>query len=176
MIVEYKGVADRWAGPGGVHEVRAWWNVYENTEGQVKRAAVDTLTPANGVVVTGTAEVIGMDTDTYSTPQLNAMVRIRVLTAAELATRTELRARVYRRCDGCGNDQPGYLVRRLTGADTDVRVEQSHELEGGGTVHRVTFGKVPSDAELALCYSCWHPIKADCKVLHWIKADGKLQV
>lgn len=153
MIIEYAGVADRWAGPGVVHEVRAWWNVHETTEGQVKRAALDALCPANGVTVSGSAEVIGVDTSTYSTPHLNAMVRIRVLTIEEAARRTELRARRYTHCDGddCPNT-PGQLVHM--------------------------FDDPSGQPERALCWTCWRPLArtVQCKVLHWIQADGKLQV
>lgn len=147
MIVEYAGLADRWAGGGVVHQVRAWWNVHEHSEGQVKRAALETLCPANGVVVIGCAEVIGMDTSTYNTPQLNAVVRIRVLLPEEMTTRAELRLRRYTRCDGCGGPPGGQVVRMAA-----------------------------DGAERALCYTCWDPIKGTCKVLHWIKSDGKLQV
>lgn len=152
MIIEYAGIADRWAGPGVVHEVRAWWNAYDNTEGQVKRAALDVLGPETSGAILGTAEVIGMDMSTYNTPYLNAMVRIRVLTPEEADRRTELRARRYTQCDGDGcGDAPGQVV--------------------------YMFDPVPPDTgERALCYSCWRPlaVTVQCKVLHWIDRDGKI--
>lgn len=27
----------------------------------------------------------------------------------------------------------------------------------------------------ALCFTCWNPIRRDCKVLDWINKHGKLQ-
>ena len=146
MIVEYAGIADRWAGPGVVHNVRAWWNVNHDSEGRVKRAALNTLCPENGVVVLGHAEVIDMDMCTSNHPNLNAMVRIRVLTPEQVARCKELKKRCYTRCDGCGS-HPGQVVR----------------MHADGT-------------ERALCYGCWNPVKSTCKVLHWIKSDGRLQI
>jgi hypothetical protein len=26
----------------------------------------------------------------------------------------------------------------------------------------------------ALCFTCWHPIKSTCKVLHWINRYGRI--
>ena len=33
-----------------------------------------------------------------------------------------------------------------------------------------------AEGERALCFTCWHPISDACKVLHWINANGRLQV
>lgn len=145
MIVEYAGIANRWTGPGVVHEVRAWWNVNQYSQGAVKRAALHALRTQGRII--GHAEVIGMDMSTHATPQLNALIRIRVLTPDEVARGEELRTRRYTRCDGCGCDHPGQVVRM-------------HE----------------DDTERALCFTCWNPVKSTCKVLHWIKKDGKLQI
>jgi hypothetical protein len=145
VIIEYAGVADRWTGWGVVHEVRAWWSANQDSQGAVKRAAVAAVLAEVGS--TDRAEFASWDMSTYSTPQLNAMVRVRVLTAEEWARRKELRSRRCTRCDKCGCDHPGQLVT----------------IDGVSTA-------------LALCFGCWHPIRERCKVLHWIKANGKLQV
>lgn len=142
ITVEYAGLADRWSGPGTVHEVRAWWNVNQASVGKVKRAAMKEVQGQ----VTGHVEYVGMDMSTYNTPNLNAMIRIRVLTTAEVAKRAELKTRVYRTCDKCGSEQPSEVVR----------------MDADGT-------------EKALCYACWHPVKRSCKVLHWINKYGKIQ-
>jgi hypothetical protein len=145
MIIEYAGVADRWAGDGVVHNVRAWWNVNETVQGAVKRAAVRAVRDA--LEDPGHVAVIGMDTCTYGTPQLNALVRVRVRTHEEVAHRAELLTRRYPCCVGCVGPGAGYLVR----------------MHADG-------------AERALCFTCWDPVRGACKVLHWIKADGRLQL
>lgn len=91
-------------------------------------------------------EYIGRDLDTYRSPRLAAVLRYRALTPDEFRTRTELRSRRYTSCAGCGEEEPGQLVCRENGT------------------------------EEALCFGCWNPVKYICKVLHWIKADGKLQL
>lgn len=92
-------------------------------------------------------EFVSMDMDTHGHPSMNAMLTFRVFTAEQFTARAELRARVYTTCEGCGRTQPGQVVR--TEAD---------------------------NAERVLCFECWHPIKATCKVLHWIKANGRIQI
>lgn len=146
MIIEYAGRAERHVGWGITHEVRAWWNVNLDSDGTVKRAALDAVRAevAEGYHV----EYVSRDMSTYNTPRLDAMYLVRVLSPEQTAQRAELRTRRYTSCttDTCP-EQPGYLVR----------------MDADGT-------------ERALCYGCWAPIKSTCKVLHWIKADGNLQV
>ncbi|SRR6266576_2160024 len=98
-------------------------------------------------VVADHVEFVRWDVGTYSSPRLDAMITFRVLTAEQFAARAELRARVYAECNGCRDEHPGYLVRMTS-----------------------------SGIDHALCFGCWNPIKDECKVLHWIKANGKLQV
>jgi hypothetical protein len=144
MITEYVGIAQRWAGAGVVHEVRAFWHAVTDSDGAVKAAALRALREGG---VTDHAEFTGRDLDTYSSPQLAAVYRFRVLTDAEFGHRAELRSRVYRTCSKCGDSAPGQLVRMHEG-----------------------------QTECALCFGCWHPVKSACKVLHWIGRNGKLQV
>lgn len=92
-------------------------------------------------------EFVSMDMDTHGHPSMNAMLTFRVFTAEQFTARAELRARVYAECNGCREAAPGYLVRMTA-----------------------------SSMEHALCFGCWHPIKATCKVLHWIKANGRIQI
>lgn len=151
MIVEYAGRADRYCGPGVVHEVHAWWNVHESSERAVKGAARRSLFTQGGI--TDLAAFVSWDLCTYSHPQLNAVIRFRVLTPAELDRRTELRARRYTRCDGEGcTEAPGQLV--------------------------YMFDDTTGNPERALCWACWRPLAdaVQCKVLHWIDRDGKLSV
>ncbi|MER6605729.1 hypothetical protein ABT282_07390 [Streptomyces sp. NPDC000927] len=147
MIIEYKGIADRYAGTGVVHEVRAWWNAIQDDEGAVKRAASKAVRDVVGKG--GSVTFDSWDMSTYSSPQLNAMVRVRVLTSEQMAARKELRERRYTECGGCKRDHPGQVVRRENGS------------------------------EQAVCYACWGEIKGTgeaCQVLHWIKADGRVQI
>lgn len=145
MIIEYVGIADRQVGTGTIHEVRAWWNVRHDTEGRVKRAAIEAVREAKKTF--NALSFDSWDMSTHDTPQINAMIRIRELSTAEVARRKELTSRRYNTCDGCGTNGPGQLVR----------------MHADGT-------------ERALCYQCWNPVKSTCKVLHWIDKHGKLQV
>lgn len=146
MRVEYKGVADRWAGSGVVHEVRAWWNIREHSEGQVKRAAINCLRTEGRVL--DHAEVIGMDMSTYGTPNMNGMVRIRVLTVAEREAQKELKARHYTVCEVCGDKSPGEVV----------------EIKATGV-------------QQAMCFTCRTGLESGSyQVKHWIKADGTVQI
>lgn len=143
MIIEYRGKANRWAGTGEVHEVAAWWNVNDTTHGKVKRAAVDAVR-AEGAWASVTFE--SWDMSTYSTPQLNALIRVRCLTSQEVDREKELKSRRYTKCDGCGKF-PGEVVR------------------------------VADGSEQALCFTCQNKLpNGSYKVLHWIKADGRLQI
>lgn len=143
VIIEYKGLADRWAGTGVVHEVRAWWNVNEDDEGAVKRAASKAVREEVGKGGSVTFE--SWDMSTYKTPQLDALVRVRVLTPEQVDHRKELKTRRYAECAICGTP-PGELVL----------------LEDG--------------EEHPLCYSCRRGLQGKYQVVHWIKADGKVQI
>jgi hypothetical protein len=146
ITVEYVGLADRWAGPGVVHTVRAFWNARDgHSEAEVAARGKRALVTQGNIL--DHAEYIGRDLDTFKSPSLAAILRYRVLTPTQEATRKELSTRVYKTCDGCGGDHPGQLVRMAE-----------------------------SGAERPLCFGCWNPIKSACKVLHWIKKDGKLQL
>lgn len=142
---EYAGPASRQVGPLPCYDVRAWWVARdERTIGNVKIAAGREL---KRHVKADHVEFVHMDMDTYKSPHMNAMLTFRVLTKSQFAARAELRTRVYKRCDGCGSDSPGQVVR------------------------------MESDrAERALCFGCWHPNKSTCQVLHWIKNNGRLQI
>jgi hypothetical protein len=150
IITEYAGTADRQVGWGVTHEVRAFWNALDDySERQVAAHGKRELKASD---VTGRIEYIGRDLSTYNSPSLSAMLRYRVLTDEQHARRAELRTRVYKRCDGCGGSDPGQLV--------------------------YMFDDTTGNPERALCYTCWRPlaVTVQCKVLYWIKADGKLQV
>lgn len=146
ITVEYRGRADRWSGRGVVHEVRAFWSALDGHSETAVAAQGKRELRAAGRIMDH-AEYIGRELDTYNSPSLAAILRYRVLTVKELSVRAELRTRVYKECDGCGCDHPGQVVR----------------MESDGS-------------EAALCFGCWNPIKGTCKVLHWIQADGRLQI
>jgi hypothetical protein len=152
MIIEYAGIADRQVGTGTVHEVRAWWQVDKEDGGKVKRAASAAVREAVGEG--GTVAFESWDVDTYNTPRLNAMIRVRVRTADQVAARKELASRRYTECEGRGTDgkgcgnQPGEVV---------------HLRE--------------SDIEQPLCYSCRKDLPAGSyQVRHWIKSGGRIQL
>jgi hypothetical protein len=92
-------------------------------------------------------EFVRMDADRYNTPHVNAMLTFRVLTKDQYERRESRRREVHKACVGCGSESPEQLVRVL------------------GT-----------QEERALCFSCWHPIRDTCQVIHWIGSNGKLQV
>lgn len=92
-------------------------------------------------------EFVSMDADHYKSPHINAMLTFRVLTKEQFESRESRRKEVHKTCVGCRALPPGQLVE----------MRDNHE-------------------ELALCYTCWVPIKHECKVLHWINRYGKLQV
>jgi hypothetical protein len=92
-------------------------------------------------------EFVCMDLDTYNSPHMNAMLTYRVLTKEQFERREARRKAVYRTCEECGDTSPGQLVR----------MDATQE-------------------ERALCFTCWNPIKHTCQVIHWISANGKLQV
>ena len=76
MIVEYAGPADRSAGPGWIHKVRAWWNVNADDQAAVKRAVIKEVR-AN---VPPGSKVTFMDwyMDTSTHPTINAWPSVRV--------------------------------------------------------------------------------------------------
>lgn len=90
-------------------------------------------------------EYATMDMNTYNSPHLDAMITFRVLTHEQFTARAELRKRVYSACDGCGCPHPGEVVR------------------------------VADGAERALCFTCRRTLTGPYQVLHWIKANGKVQ-
>lgn len=87
------------------------------------------------------------DMDTHKNPSLAATVRVRVLTDEQVTARKELKARIYTVCAVCDKEPPGEIVRLL--AD--------------GTEH-------------PMCYSCRRGLDGKYQVVHWIKADGRIQV
>lgn len=151
ITVEYAGHASRQVGPLPMHDVRAWWQVRdENTMGHVKLAAGREL---KRHIKADHVEFSHMDMDTHGHPHMNAMITFRVLTKAQFAERAQLRTRRYTRCEGDScTQQPGQLV--------------------------YMFDDTTGQPERALCYACWRPLAdtVQCKVLHWIDRDGKLQV
>lgn len=144
--VEYAGLADRWAGPGRVFTVHAWWNSAHHTPGQVGAAALRTLGPRTSGILIGPTWVEDINTDTYRTPSMNSVVRIRHVPRETADRYTWLASLRFTQCtaDGC-TAVPGTLV--------------SVEDDGTG---------------VALCYPCWKA--ADVGTLHWIQADGRLQL
>jgi hypothetical protein len=147
ITTEYAGPASRQVGTLPWYDVRAWWTAdgAEGGYGPVKLAAGREL--KKHVPDGSHVECVGVDADTYNTPNINAMITFRVLTDEQFKVRAELRARHYAECetDGCEGD-PGQVVQR----DSD------------GT-------------ELALCFGCWHPNRDAFKVLHWINR-GRVSV
>lgn len=78
MIIEYAGPAERSAGPGWIHKVRAWWNVNTEDQAEVRRAVIRAV---KDEVAEG-SEVIFMDwyMDTSTHPTINAWPSVRVIT------------------------------------------------------------------------------------------------
>lgn len=146
MIIEYAGRADKWAGTGEVHEVRAWWNARTDSQGDVKRAASAAVRKEVGKG--GSVAFESWDMSTYNHPQINAMIRVRVLTDQQVKHRKELKERVYKGCDGSGcKSAPGQVVRLVDGT------------------------------EAALCFGCWNPLRGTgVKVLHYINKYGRIQL
>lgn len=148
MIIEYAGTADRQVGHGTIHQVRAWWNVNDTTEGRIKRAAIEAV--REGTRTASLVEYVSMDMSTYNTPQLNAMVYVRVVPQSVADRRAKLKTRTYTTCaggDGTCKGTPGELVRIADGS------------------------------EVPLCYGCRTGLAAGSyQVVHWIKSNGKLQL
>lgn len=142
---EYKGLASQWSGIGDVHEVRVFWNSTRDPEGGVERAASKAVREVVGKG--GSVTFDSWDVDTYKSPSLAAIVRVRVLTDEQVTARKELKARRYTVCAVCDNAPPGEIVRLL--AD--------------GTEH-------------PMCYSCRRGLQGPHQVIHWIKANGRIQV
>lgn len=116
-------------------------------DGTIGRVKLDAGRELKRHVRADHVEFVHMDMSTYNSPHMNAMITFRVLTKAQFAARAELRARVYTQCElSRCGGDPGQLVRMENGL------------------------------ERALCFGCWYPIKSTCQVLHWIKANGKLQI
>jgi hypothetical protein len=152
MIIEYVGKADRWAGSGTVHEVRAFWTVGRDKDGAVKRAAIEAVREATRSMGTLTFE--SWDMSTYSHPQLNAMIRIRERSAEEVAAREELKSRRYTTCEGPGEDGDG--CEETPGEVVHVKAE---------------------NVDRPLCYGCRRLIPdGGYKVMHWIQRDGRVQI
>lgn len=150
MIIEYAGTADRQVGTGTIHQVRAFWTAGKDDDGNVKRAAGKAVRDVVGKG--GSVAFESWDMSTYSHPQLNAMIYVRVMTDAQVKRRAELKARRYTTCEGkngtCAHQAPGEVVR----------------VDDAGT-------------ELALCYGCRTALpKGSYQVVHWIKSDGRIQV
>jgi len=77
MIIEYAGEADRSAGPGWIHKVRAWWNANSDDQAEVKRAvlrAVKAEVPAGSIV-----RFMDWHMDTSTSPTINAWPSVRVI-------------------------------------------------------------------------------------------------
>lgn len=149
MIIEYAGVADRQVGHGTIHQVRAWWNVNDTTQGRIKRAAIEAV--REGTRTADSVEYVSMDMSTYSHPQMDAMVYVRVVPQDVADRRAELKTRKYTACtggDGTCTETPGELVR----------------IKSDGTEH-------------PLCYGCRTGLAAGSyQLVHWIKSDGRLQI
>jgi len=146
MIIEYAGIAKFQVGSGTVHEVRAWWNANDDKEGKVKRAAIEAVREATRSFDTLTFD--SWDMSTYSTPQINAMIRIRERSPEQVAAREELKSRRYTACgsDGCG-EFPGEVVQ------------------------------VADGTEKPLCYGCRTALpQGSYQVKHWIQRDGRVQI
>lgn len=145
MHVEYKGQADYQVGTGIVHEVRAFWTAGRDEPGTVKRAASAAVRKEVGKGGSVTFE--SWDMDTYNSPSLAAIVRVRVLTDEQVAARKELRERVYDKCELCDTASASEVV----------------ELKEDGTEH-------------AMCYSCRRGLQGPYQVKHWINKHGKVQI
>lgn len=142
---EYKGLASQWSGIGDVHEVHVFWNSTRDPEGGVERAASKAVREVVGKG--GSVTFDSWDVDTYKSPSLAAIVRVRVLTDEQVTARKELKARRYTVCAVCDNAPPGEIVRLLE----------------DGTEH-------------PMCYSCRRGLQGPHQVIHWIKANGIIQV
>lgn len=145
MIIEYKGVAERQVGPGIVHEVRAWWDVTTDSEREVKRAAQRAV--RQEIRSTDHVSVDPIHADTYSTPRLNALVRVRVISHEQHVERKRLAALVVLACATCGACGPCNYLR------------------------------MPDGREQGACFTCLRgPLdKVEYRTIAWIKADGRLQ-
>lgn len=146
MIVEYAGLADRWAGHGQVHNVRAWWNVNSDDEGAVRQEAIR-LVKAEVSSPHVTFEDWGMDTSTH--PTINAFMRIRVIGPERHAEVQRLRKVVVRACAFCNSPDPCNYLRMPDGEEKAACY---------------TCLRGPSLAE------------ANYRTVAWVKADGTLQV
>lgn len=155
MQVEYVGPADRHVGSGRTHEVRAWWNSVHTDEGAVKRAACRAVREELGPERAHKAEVSHMDTGYYHAPNMDSLIRVRVLTEAEADERAELRSRVYLLCDVCDGPEP-CEVRSVA---TEGPVRES--------------GEQPC-TELAVCYRCSLDLRGRSSVLHWLNSRGQI--
>ncbi|MER5883064.1 hypothetical protein ABT160_04475 [Streptomyces sp. NPDC001941] len=146
ILLEYRGLAGRQVGVGTIHEVAAFWDARDDLSeraigGRGKRVLLN-----QGRVVDH-AKYVGLELDTYNSPRLAAILRYRLLTAAEVDRQAKLSRRVHKSCDECKSAHPGQVVRMQD-----------------------------SEEERALCFGCWNPIQEHCKVLHWINRHGKLQL
>lgn len=152
MIIEYIGVADRFAGAGVVHTVRAIWNATTDKEGDVKRKATAAVRKVVGKG--GSVAYESRDMDTHGWPTLAAIVNVRVLTEDQVSARKELKSRRYTGCEGPGEDGEG--CGQFPGEVVHLR---------------------ESDTEQALCYGCRTGLApGSYKVRHWIQRDGRVQI
>lgn len=114
ITVEYIGLADRQVGVGDVHEVRAHWHSVRDSEGDVKQSV--SMAVRGKIGKGGSAVFDSWEVDTYKSPSLSAIVRVRVLTDEQLARRKELKSRRYHKCALCPGE-PVELVRRQDGTE-----------------------------------------------------------
>ncbi len=144
-------ITTEYAGRGrmdGTHRVRVFWRVTREESLTLAKRAAEACVRAELKPGKGAqVSFVGMDLDTHSSPQLAAIMVYRLRTAEEIARRALLAERTYTTCDRCADRAPGQLVRMKEG-----------------------------QAECALCFTCWHPVRSTCKVLHWINRYGKLQL
>lgn len=155
MQVEYAGPANRHAGFGWTHEVRAWWNSMHTDEGAVKRAACRAVREELGPERAHATEVSHMETGYYHAPNLDAMIRVRVLTKAEADERAELRSRLYLLCGMCDGPEP-----------VEVRSVVVH-----GPARE---SETRPSIELAVCYRCSLDLRGRSSVLHWLNSCGQI--
>ena len=133
MIVEYAGIADRWAGPGEVHNVRAWWNAHSEDQAQVRRKAIR-LVKAEVTSPHVTFESWGMDTSTH--PTINAFLRIRVISPERHAEIQRLKAVRVTACGQCGDPHPDSYLLLTNGQKTGACYPCLRSLSERGEIDR----------------------------------------
>ena len=146
IMVEYAGLASRWAGAGEVHNVRAWWNAHTDDQAAVKRKALD-LVRAEVTSPHVTFEDWGMDTSTH--PTINAFLRIRVISPERHAEVQRLRKVRVTACGKCFDPHPGHYLLLTDGQSMGVCYTCMRGLSERGEISRN---------------------------LAYVKRDGKLQI